>query len=242
MTTTFHDAGVCHRELVRTARIAGLFYLGSMVTAVFGHFVIPAEIFDPADAAATLTHLAERETLARLGIAMDLASATCQALLALWFYKLFRSVEPFAAGSLAVLGTVNAVLVFAAAAFVGSALDVALDLTLGGAAATAQLMYVVSANFWKVVTVFFGLWLLPMGLLVLRSGWMPRPMGWLLVAGGVAYVLHAFVLYLAPDAASVSAVLVWLSVSELWMAGYLVVKGVRRRPPAAAPAEEGFPA
>jgi hypothetical protein len=34
--------------------------------------------------------------------------------------------------------------------------------------------------------------------------------------------------YLAPDAASVASVLVWPSVSEFWMAGYLLVKGVRR--------------
>ena len=238
--TTIHETAVDERELVRTARIAGLLYWGSIVCAVFGHFIIPAQIFDPANAAATLTHLAERETLARLGIVLDLGSATFQALLALWFYRLFRSVDTFAAGSITVLGTVNAALVFAAAAFLGSALDVALDRSLGGAA-TAQLMYVVSGNFWKVVTVFFGLWLLPMGLLVLRSGWMPRPMGWLLIAGGVAYVLHAFIQYLAPGAGSISAVLVWLSVSEFWMAGYLVVKGVRRRP-RADPVQEGLPA
>lgn len=226
MTTTTN--AIDERELVRTARIAGLFYLGSIVTAVFGHFVIPATIFDPTDAAATLSHLAERETLARLGIAMQLGTATFQALLALWFYRLFRSVDTFAAGSIGVFGTVNAVLVFASAAFLGSALDVALDPSLGGAAATAQLMYVVSGNFWKVVTVFFGLWLLPMGVLVLRSGWMPRLMGYLLIAGGVGYVLHAFIVYLAPDAESISAVLVWPSISEFWMAGYLLVKGVRR--------------
>lgn len=237
MTTTFHHAGLDEREVVRTARITGLLYLGSIVCAIFGHFVVPAQIFDPSDAAATLRHLIERETLARLGIAMELGSATFQSLLALWFYRLFRSVDSFAAGSIAVLGTVNAVLVFASAAFRGSALDVALDPTLGGTAATAQLMVVVSGNFWKVVTVFFGLWLLPMGRLVLRSGWMPRPMGWLLLAGGVAYVLHAFVLYLAPDAASISAALVWSSASELWMAGYLLVKGVRR--PAEAVRTEG---
>lgn len=44
----------------------------------------------------------------------------------------------------------------------------------------------------------------------------------------VGYVLHAFILYLAPDAASFAEVLVWPSVSELWMVGYLLVKGVRR--------------
>lgn len=232
MTATSHQPGNDHRQLVRTARIAGLFYLAMCVAAVFGHFVIPAKIFDPGDAAATLRHLAERETLARLGIAMELGTATFQALLALWLFRLFRSVDAFAAGSIVALGMVNAVAVLGTSALLGSALDVALDPSLPGAAATAQSMYVVRGQVWQVVSVFFGLWLLPMGLLVLRSGWMPRPLGWLLLAGGAGYVLHVFVVILLPDAASIAAALVWPSVSEFWMAGYLVVQGVRRPAPA----------
>lgn len=159
---------------------------------------------------------------------MELGTGTFQALLALWFYKLFRSVDTFAAGAIAVFGTVNAVLLITSAGFLGSALDVALDQSLGGAPAMAQLMYVVSGNLWEVAEVFFGLWLIPMGLLVLRSGWMPQLMGWLVIAGGVGYVFHAFILCLAPDAASIAGVVVLPSVSEFWMVGYLLIKGVRR--------------
>ena len=227
-TMTFHEPGVDEKALVRTARIAGLFYLGSIVTAIFGHFLIPARIFDAGDAAATLYHLVEQETLARLGIAMELGSLTFQALLALWFYRLFRSVDTFLAVAILVLGTINAVTILGSTAFLATALNVALDPSLGGTAATAQLMYLLRGNVWQVVSVFFGLWLIPMGLLVLRSGWMPRLMGWLLIAGGVGYVLNTFIVYLLPDAASIAAVLVWPSVSEFWMAGYLLVKGVRR--------------
>lgn len=227
-TTVLHDAGIDEQARIRTARIAGLFYLGSIVAAIFGYFIIPAQIFDPVDAAATLSHLVERETLARVGIAMELASLTCQALLALWFYRLFRSVDTFLAVAILALGTVNAVTILGSTALLATALNVALDPSLGGTSATAQLMYVLSRNVWQVVSVFFGLWLIPMGLLVLRSGWMPRLMGWLLIVGGVGYVLNTFIVYLLPDAASMAAVLVWPSLSEFWMAGYLLVKGVRR--------------
>lgn len=221
------QSGVDEREIVRTARTAGLFYLGSIVAAVFGYFIIPAQIFNAADAAATVEQLVGQETLARVGIAMELASATCQALLALWFYKLFRSVDHFAAMALVVLGEFNAVLVVAAAAFLATALNVALNPSLG-AAATVQSMYIVRDNLWNVATVFFGLWLLPMGLLVLRSGWMPRLMAWLLIVGGVGYVVHAFTIFLAPNATTISGVFTWPTVSEFWMAGYLLFKGVRR--------------
>ena len=156
-----------------------------------------------------------------------------QALAAVWFYRLFRSVDTFAAGCLAAFGLVNAVAILVSAALLGTALDVALDSTLmpaGGAAGTVQLMYLVSGQLWEVGALFFGLWLVPMGWLVLRSGWMPRPLGWILVAGGVGYVCSAFLGQLAPDADVVTGALTLpATVGELWMVGYLLVRGVNRR-------------
>lgn len=229
MTTTQHDTAADGRELVRTARTTGLLYLGLIISGALGYMFIRGQLFAPDDAAATLSHLVERETLARIGIVLELAIVTTQALLALWFYRLFRSVDAFLAGSIVVFGMVNSVAVLGSAAFLATALDVALNASLDGAASTAQLMYFVSDNLWGSASVFCGLWLIPMGLLVLRSRWMPRPMGWILVLGGVGYVLYAVTLHLAPDAVAVASALPWLaSVGELWMAGYLLVKGIRR--------------
>ena len=39
--------------------------------------------------------------------------------------------------------------------------------------------------------IFFGLWLLPFGLLVIRSRYLPRVLGVLLLIGGLAYVAHS---------------------------------------------------
>ncbi|MFV2104189.1 DUF4386 domain-containing protein [Micromonospora sp. LOL_024] len=80
------------------------------------------------------------------------------------------------------------------------------------------------------VALFFGLWLIPMGFCVLRSGWMPRPLGWMLIAGGVGYPLGAFLVYLVPEApAAAELVAVPAHIGEFWMVGYLLVRGVRRR-------------
>jgi uncharacterized protein DUF4386 len=69
-----------------------------------------------------------------------------------------------------------------------------------------------------------------MGWCVLRSGWMPRVLGWILVGGGVGYVLSPFVRYLVPDAHFVAEALAYpASVGEFWMVGYLLIRGVRRR-------------
>jgi hypothetical protein len=74
-----------------------------------------------------------------------------------------------------------------------------------------------------------------MGLLVLRCAGMPRLLGWLLVAGGVGYVLGAFVASLAPGAQPVADALTFpATIGEVWMIGYLLHGGVFRGPAAVA--------
>lgn len=218
--------------LIRTARITGLLYLGLAVVGALGFLIVRNQLFVPDDATATLANLMEREALARAGIALELGIVVTQALVALWFYRLFRSVDAFAAGALAGFGMVNAVAILGSAAFLATALEVALEHSIapaGDASASVQLMYVLSGNLWVVGKAFFGLWLIPMGRLVLRSGWMPRPMGWILVVGGVGYLLSAFVTYLVSGGQMIADALTLPSaVGEFWMIGYLLVFGVRR--------------
>jgi hypothetical protein len=220
--------------VIRTARTTGLFYLGLAVAGAFGFLLIRPRLLGD-DPAATLANLVGHEWLARAGIAFELLIVGTQALAALWFYRLFRTVDPFAAGGIAAFGLVNAVAVLVSAALLATALQVALD-PVGDAAATVQLLYLVSGNLWGVGALFFGLWLIPMGWCVLRSGWMPRALGWVLVGGGVGYVLSAFVGYLVPGASILTgALVVPATVGEFWMVGYLLIRGVRRTGPGGAP-------
>ena len=214
-------------QLIRTARVTGLFYLGLAVTGALGFLTVRPMLFDADDAGATLANLVAHESLARAGIALELLVVLTQALTAVWFYRLFRTVDSTAAGSIAAFGLVNAVAILGSAAVLGTALRVA---TGGpGDADTVQLLYLVSGNLWEVGGLFFGLWLVPMGWCVLRSGWLPRPLGWILVAGGVGYVLMTFVAYLAPGAGIAGDLLVVpATVGEFWILGYLIVFGVRK--------------
>ena len=211
----------------RTARTTGALYLALAATGALGFLAVRPVLADP-DAAVTLANLQEREALARAGIALELGLVVFQSLAALWFYRLFRGVDAFAAGAIAVFGVVNAVAVMGSAAFLATALEAAQG-GAGGGAGTPQLMYEVSENFWGVGNLFFGLWLVPMGVCALRSGTMPRLLGRLLVLGGAGYVLSGFVSYLLPDAEALAGVLVVpATIGELWMVGFLLVRGTGR--------------
>jgi len=231
-TTTLRPEETTTAELVRTARTTGLLYLGLAITGLLSYMLIRNQLFVAGDPGATLANLTQNEFLARLGIVMEMGVVLTQALVALWFYRLFARVNAFAAGSIAAFGLVNAVAILGSAAFLAAALDVSLDASLtagGGVAATSQLLYVVSGHLWTIGGIFFGLWLIPMGWLARRSGWMPSALGWFLMIGGVGYVLSALLSYLLPTAGSVlDLITLPATVGELWMVGYLCLRGVRR--------------
>ncbi|WJK36671.1 DUF4386 domain-containing protein [Solwaraspora sp. WMMA2065] len=218
-------------DLVRTARLTGVFYLGLGVTAMLGFLVVRPQLFAASDPAATLGNLVGHDMLARVGVALELGVVVTQALAAVWFYRLFRTADPVAAGSIGAFGLVNAVAIMGSAAMLATAGEVAAE-PIGDAATTVQTLYLVSDNLWGVGNLFFGLWLIPMGTSVLRSRWMPQPLGWVLVGGGICYLASGFLRYLAPDARIVADLLVApATVGEIWMIGYLLTVGVRRQVP-----------
>jgi hypothetical protein len=202
----------------------GWLYLGLAVSGGLGFLLIRSQLFVEGDAAATLAHLVEHEGLARAGILLELLVVLTQALTAIWFYRLFRRVDPVAAGSIAAFGLVNAVAILGSAALLATALEIALD--AAGNAADVQLLYLVSGNLWTAGGLFFGLWLVPMGWCVLRSGTIPRVLGWILIAGGVGYVVSPLLGYLLPETGPVADLLALpATVGELWMVGYLIFGG-----------------
>lgn len=221
-----------------TARATGTWYLGLAITGMLGFLVIRPEIWIDNDPAATLAHLQDREGLARLGVGLEMGIVVTQALAAVWFYKLYRTVNHVAGVAVALFGIVNAVAIMASAVFMATALAIAGDPSLapsGDAEGTVGLLHQLSSVSWGVGALFFGLWLIPMGWGAITSSRFPTPLGWLLVAGGVGYVISAFVEYALVDAPGflVDALTFPASIGEFWMIGYLLVRGIR--PMSAAP-------
>ena len=82
-------------DLQRTARTTGLLYLGFFITGIVGSLIVRAQLFAADDPHGTLSNLMEHESLARVGIALELCIALFQALTAVWFYRLFRGVDGY---------------------------------------------------------------------------------------------------------------------------------------------------
>lgn len=199
-------------------------YLSLAISGALGYLVIRGQLYDPADAAATAANLIEHQTLARVGIIADLAIVISQAVVALLFYKLFRHVDSLLATALAAFGFMGAASILVATVFSATAIRGSGE---GSPDVSAQTLYELSESAWGIGGISFGLWLIPMGWLVLRTATMPRPLGWILIAGGVGYLLSTAVTFLAPDATEITeALTAHATIGEVWMIGYLMTRNI----------------
>ena len=208
-------------QTLTVGRTTGLLYLGLAVSGMISFLGIRSQIFVEGNPADTVSKLLEQESLARVGIAFEILLVLTQALTAMWFYKLFKKLDSFAAMTLALIGMVNAVAILTATAFWLNALNSAL------ASNTAELTYnllSVHNDIWTVATLFFGLWLIPMGYLS-RKALMPKALAGFLIIGGALYLASTFVLVLLPNLDSLANLMsIPGTIGEFWIIGYLIFR------------------
>lgn len=219
------------KELVSTARITGVWYLMLAITGMVGFLLLHPKVYVADDAAKTLANLTEHETLARLRLVLEFLIVVSQALAAVWFYKLFKDIRHVAAWSLAAWGMMNSAAIMISAMAMGGAIEVANNSQILNEKVT--MIHIFSQfirNAWGVGSLFFGLWLIPMGYTVVSSKRMPVWLGRVLILGGFGYLANAFVQYMGISGPWVDVLAIPATVGEFWMIAYLLIFGIRPGP------------
>lgn len=223
-------------NLKKTARIAGFIYLLITITGVFGIMYVPMQLIDSGNIPLTIRTILRHEFLFRAGIMSNLVCQTLFVFLVLQLYKLFQQVNKHLSRTMFALVIVGVPIAFV---IIFNQLFVLLLLkeNFMKSFPPAQLQLLVMAflkmyNYGNVVIgIFWGLWLIPFGQLVYRSGFIPKILGILLIIGGSAYVVDAFTFVLSPSYHySITGIIVGLtsSVAEFAMVFWLLIKGVRK--------------
>jgi hypothetical protein len=182
-------------DLKKTARVAGLLYLAVVVTGIFSLIYVPSHITVAGDPSATVRNIMASERLLRLGIVVELLSHAVFLVLPFALYKLLRPAGDTAAVLMVALAVMIVPITFVNninKLNVLSLLNGAghlRGLTAGDVEARVMLSLSAYANGILVSKVFWGLWLLPFGYLVLRSGFLPRALGILLMLGCLGYLI-----------------------------------------------------
>ena len=224
-----------------TARTAGFLYLMLAVTGGFSMLYVPSLIV-PGDPAATASNIVAHESLFRMGVVSGLISQVLFVFLVLALYQLFKGVNNTYA-SLMVALVVAAVPV----AFLNMLNQLAALHVLSGADylrvfdtdqlnALVMLFLDLHSQGLLIVEIFWGLWLLPLGLLVINARFMPGFLGVLLIIAFFGYLIDFLTRLLFPGyTAIVSPIAGAAKFGEVAMILWLLIKGVKGQQ--AAPAE-----
>ena len=227
------------------ARKAGLLYLVLGVSAPIGLLYVPGQLYVSGNAAATAEKIRASEWLLRLGIASELFHQVIVIFLVLALYRLFKPVGEALAKQLVILGAlvsvpimfVNVLNHVAALVLVGNA-DFLAVFDRPQRDALAYLFLRLHSHGIVVASVFWGLWLFPFGILVIRSGFIPRILGVLLMVAGSAYLASAFATLVLPKVAPlVASIASVLEMAEVPIIFWLLIWGARMQP-GAVPAGE----
>jgi hypothetical protein len=215
------------------ARVAGALYLMMFVCATFAGFV-RSRIIDSGDPAATANNIRASATLFRVGFVADLVQVTFLLLAAMALYLLLRHVNQLAAQAMVIFVAVAVAVYCLNLLNQFTALRIATDQGYArafGRAGSDQLVLQfadMQHGGYYIAAMFFGLWLLPLGYLVITSGYVPKVLGVLLIIGGVGYLVDLFVRFLAPGFdAGISPLVIPGAVAEVSLAVWLLVRAVR---------------
>jgi len=189
----------------KQARVAGLLYLLASIIGFFCLAYVPGKLIVSGDATATANRIRASETLLRLGIASELIAFTIFIFVVLALYRLFKAVSEKHAVAMAtlllisipisllnLLNEIAALVLVSGASFLSAFEKGQLD-------ALAYMFLRLHGQGFIVAQIFWGLWLFPFGILVIRSGFIPRFLGYLLFIAASGYLASFFTSLLLPS-------------------------------------------
>ena len=203
-----------------------------MLLAIFGilgFMVFHSQIYLSSDPEQTLTNLIEQESLSRVRLLFELLIVLSQALAAVWFYKLFKSINNAQAWAVGIWGSINAVVIMLSAIAMAAAIQIAGSevQTFEDKVLMIDLLGQLIKHSWKVGGLFFGLWLIPMGHIIVTSKRMPLWLGRTLILGGIGYILSTLISYMGFHHSLLNVLTIPATIGEFWMIGYLLIYGIR---------------
>jgi hypothetical protein len=218
------------KEINKTARIAGILYLLVFPLGMFPAFFGPQSVIVPGDGATTANNIMASESLFRLSFISDLIGQVIFIFVVLFLYKLLKPVNKNLASLMAILALVGIpitmlnLLFELAPLLLLSGADYLTAFGAGQLHALVMLFLDLYEVGFNIAMIFWGLWLLPLGYLVFKSGYLPRILGILLIIGGFGYLIDVVTFFLFPNFDA--SIKMFTFIGEVLFPLWLLIKGV----------------
>lgn len=216
------------------ARLAGLLYLGTIAGGLFAEGFARSPLFVRGNAAATAANIIAQQPLYRAGLLGDLLMLSCYIGVTAIFYVMFkpvgRTLSLVAAGfsmtGIAVLASAG-LLLMAPLHLLGSA-PWLYDVPVGTRQGLTLLALSLHGDGYAFSLVFFGIYCMLLGWLIVRSDFLPWLIGALMALAGLCYLAVSLTDLAAPAARLPPEVMYPTLIGEGALALWLMVFGVKR--------------
>jgi len=214
----------------KTARVAAFVFLIIFFLGMSTELFIRPGMIVPGDAAATVKNIAASESLFRLSLVSDLIRLMFLMLLPLVLYKLLKPVNKNIASLMVIFALVSVPI-----SMLNELNHFAVLLLSSGAGYltafkadqlnTLVMFFLELRKYGTFIPQVFSLWVLLLGYLVFKSGFLPRILGILLMLVGLCYMVSAFLFFLFPNFdATILGLFAFIAESLLYL--WLLIKGV----------------
>lgn len=213
----------------KSARIAGLLFLLMVVSGLFAELFFRQKLVST-DAAVTAQNILNNPMLLRAGVLSDIVMALSYLFTALALYRLLRPVDRDLASLMVLFAAAGSLILLVNTLY--EYLPILLVNLPSGAFSAAQLQelaqigFIANANGYMIGQVFFGLWVLPLGLLILRSQFIPKVFGILFLMEAICCLLGVAAYFLLGGGAVSDALLAPGIVAEFSFLFFLLIRGV----------------
>lgn len=207
----------------QVVKILRILYPVWVVLGTFSILYVSSTLIIEGDAATTARNIAENEFLFRLGIMGSLITQLLFVLIPLFLYKLFEPVSKTYSLFMVILALVSVPIAMGNELLNFAALQSLDD--------PEQMMFFLNLHTQGIgiASIFWGLWLFPLGYLVYKSEYFPRIIGIAVIFGAIGYTLGFLARLLVPNLTALLSVFEIITFGEVIFAVWLVVKGANVR-------------
>lgn len=205
----------------QTVTILRFLYPIWAIMGAFSIMYVPSTLIVPGNAATTASNIISNEFLFRAGIAGSLITQLIFIFAALFLYKLFEPVNKNHSSLMVILALISVPI-----AMLNTLNSVAALLSLKN---DEQMMFFLDLNAQGIIiaSIFWGLWLFPLGYLIYKSGYFPKIIGISVIIGGIGYTLSSFMKLLMPNLDLFLSLLEIMTFGEMIFLVWLLIKGAK---------------
>lgn len=216
----------------KLARLAGSIYLVTVITGIFSLMYVPNKMFIWDDFKETIQLFRDFEFLFQLSIVSEILCYLAFLILPMVLFRIFEKVNKTVSIMMVLFVLVAVPISLLAVSHKLNMLDILRSETVSHMN-VEQLQAQVGFYYNKVrlAEIFWGLWLLPFGYLIYKSGLIPKILGVFLILGGIGYIIN----FLGPildvnfaDSLVSTIAKIPSSIGEIGTCLWLLIVGVKR--------------